>query len=1129
MNNLRLSHLERNREIMVIKRQLLLQEVNNLLLQADITRKETELYQFQEAKIFGTAKKWYTSGTSERQRQQVRMQTSSSAVTSTYLKAGTQKEARPRQLETPLINIPYQTEEVTPAPPASSSSASPLTADKTDGSLTHLPAAVGVQLHFAKEGMGDEFTDQVETFDDHSACRGETRVSSLETGLTQRPVVAPIAGSEHTTLSSPQFSEFANQVLSKKCPSELPFVSSSEIQKDSTFFLENSLKSVSETDSANGAVDETSLVQSTQLNTLTKNNLPKKALTQPEFTTVCDSVPLHIEIAELRRVKCEVEKEVYPLKQKMAGVSSPIRLAGKHQDNNSSSSTSVPDAPGHVSLQKPELENLQSLQSQPPLSVPECPEIAQCTQQTNLDSKQEEIKRADSRSQQSGNTEYNLKSGSYTSNIVSDLSPALFDKSEVMLEQRENTDVQQTITASPRDSHDFMKGKPPLPIHVSPVKYSSPAFPVKERGPRSKSVGDMDRSASGFITSKPLQEVVSKFETRANECNTKDPQFTVRKVPSPTLHLPRVGLVSRVSRIKPSAELLAESRRYILGHTAHGAGVLKKPIRSTVDDTMEGGRQGGRQTPGSASDCTWEGSNQKCSSTVDYKPKENNQTSRVTNETLEADTQKPCSKKGHVLEGDSEKSSSINYDMQNVDIQKSYLASDHLPVVDNQKPNYRDHTQEGDTHNLRSMIDYSLEGDNQASASIKAHILERDNTKFSCAKDQTPKENNPTSSSKNDHTRKGDDQRFSSNEESVQGEDSQEPNSNNSHRINRDEILDKESMSYTYTNRFSQDTSLADTSRSRVNTDSLHKRTEEDYSQTKNAQRSCTHLLSQSLPNSSSSDLNEQVNEKQKTQLIHLFNNDVEREHPFRNVNDSEKTQQCNSLSAPEDLTQIAKKNDGVAPAVNPELNISSSRSLIEDDSIHTQMSTSPHLLLGISAETTDHELPCEDHRNGAGTGSGASKVKTKRNKDLLTQSASAPASPCPQHAEVIIKSKWKSERLSKDKISQQSPSPGKFRTSRRHNQTIEALCKQSISAAISPALDETRFLISQVYVASIESPQSSFQSDMQSEQESTQQASGHTGAEASSSSPATNKKIKSRKILDTKWLQKSKQFFKVS
>lgn len=66
MNNLRVSQLERNKEIMLIKRQLLLQEVNNVLLQAHITRREVELYQYREARRHAAVKRWSTFSTSDR-------------------------------------------------------------------------------------------------------------------------------------------------------------------------------------------------------------------------------------------------------------------------------------------------------------------------------------------------------------------------------------------------------------------------------------------------------------------------------------------------------------------------------------------------------------------------------------------------------------------------------------------------------------------------------------------------------------------------------------------------------------------------------------------------------------------------------------------------------------------------------------------------------------------------------------------------------------------------------------------------------------------------------------------------------------------------------------------------------
>lgn len=63
LSNLRLSQIERNKEIMSMKRQLLLQEANNLLLQADITRRETELLRYKQvAKKNPSLKRWNTYG-----------------------------------------------------------------------------------------------------------------------------------------------------------------------------------------------------------------------------------------------------------------------------------------------------------------------------------------------------------------------------------------------------------------------------------------------------------------------------------------------------------------------------------------------------------------------------------------------------------------------------------------------------------------------------------------------------------------------------------------------------------------------------------------------------------------------------------------------------------------------------------------------------------------------------------------------------------------------------------------------------------------------------------------------------------------------------------------------------------
>ena len=49
-----------------------------------------------------------------------------------------------------------------------------------------------------------------------------------------------------------------------------------------------------------------------------------------------------------------------------------------------------------------------------------------------------------------------------------------------------------------------------------------------------------------------------------------------RKTPSPTLHIPRVGLVSRVRRLKPATELLQESQRYRSGHSIYATRIMQR-------------------------------------------------------------------------------------------------------------------------------------------------------------------------------------------------------------------------------------------------------------------------------------------------------------------------------------------------------------------------------------------------------------------------------------------------------------------------------------------------------------------------------------------------------------------------
>ena len=95
---------------------------------------------------------------------------------------------------------------------------------------------------------------------------------------------------------------------------------------------------------------------------------------------------------------------------------------------------------------------------------------------------------------------------------------------------------------------------------------------------RSKSVGDVDgfQPPSSHDEDAELRRVMERFEKRATMCETTERKLEFRKTPSPTLHLPRVGLVSRVRRLKPAAELLQESQRYRSGQSAYAARIMQR-------------------------------------------------------------------------------------------------------------------------------------------------------------------------------------------------------------------------------------------------------------------------------------------------------------------------------------------------------------------------------------------------------------------------------------------------------------------------------------------------------------------------------------------------------------------------
>lgn len=57
-------------------------------------------------------------------------------------------------------------------------------------------------------------------------------------------------------------------------------------------------------------------------------------------------------------------------------------------------------------------------------------------------------------------------------------------------------------------------------------------------------------------------KMIIKFEKQASFSETAQKTLELRKTPSPTIHIPQVGLVTPVRRLKPAAELLQESQRH---------------------------------------------------------------------------------------------------------------------------------------------------------------------------------------------------------------------------------------------------------------------------------------------------------------------------------------------------------------------------------------------------------------------------------------------------------------------------------------------------------------------------------------------------------------------------------------
>ncbi|KAI8796512.1 microtubule-associated protein futsch, partial [Biomphalaria glabrata] len=560
MNNLRLSHLERNREIMSIKRQLLLQEVNNLLLQADITRRETELYQFQEARRFASVKRWNTFSGTDRQRPQVMMELSSAPPTRPVIDTPTRsvidRETKGQAPEGSRVNIPYMAEEMfRPSTYVGSYMSAP--ASPTTLAAAATPPAASVisaagQRHSSLGASRDLARDQLQTL------------------LVLPPSLRTLSSTIQR--SSPQ-------ARSEDTASESSRTSSQSSQRRPTPGVTRTPVSATQADAAEAS-------KSTTLKIEPPKDVPMAASAKPEITTICDSAPLFREIEELKRVKGKVERGSPTLIRRKRDGPSPAPSPGEG-----------PRPSGKIESPDQTIPQLRSLDS----SRAEAAElinddifpiksVMECTEETNVDEMTPLTYDATAMGVPVGERFPMAGPSGMDLPPTSDPGKVSRTKHKLLRRQKEETKLKDYKAISPQGSPIATRGKPPLPRPSAPTKPSSSSSPAPEKSPRSKSLGDVERSHGSSAESKPLQDAINRFEKRATVCETEDRPIELRKTPSPTLHLPRVGLVTRVRRLKPAAELLEESQRYRSGSSIYATRIMPRYLNkddSKIQDSTK--------------------------------------------------------------------------------------------------------------------------------------------------------------------------------------------------------------------------------------------------------------------------------------------------------------------------------------------------------------------------------------------------------------------------------------------------------------------------------------------------------------------------------------------------------------
>nr|KAG5703192.1 hypothetical protein BaRGS_027357 [Batillaria attramentaria] len=481
MNNLRVSQLERNKEIMLIKRQLLLQEVNNVLLQAHITRRETELYQYREARRHANVRRWNTFSTSDNRVPLGPGDARPPLLRNVSLQEGDQPQQQAASDE--AVSIPAAG--VGPEPVVTKEGATvtkPTTTTTTASSATTTTTATTTKpSELATDHMEQHMASPIA-----ETTTTEEKKTGAATPASGAVTSATVAAGPSLAATSPTPADTAKQT--KTSTSE-----ASKVETGSPTLLAQT--------TANGSAKvpaDTTEPPSATTKTETPDlpDIPKGPDTGEEPTLPSQSAP-------------QVDDNYSPTESVMECTKSAV---DRDTDGAQGTGTGPEAAVGGVDISSREQQQTQPKAVRSPVS-----------------------------------------------------------KAKYLRRQKEEREKhKEKKAASPKSPHrDSASGKPPLP------RPSTPHSPGSSQ--RSKSVGDMDGiEPNGANAEPPLKQVIERFEKRATVCETEERKIEFRKTPSPTLHLPRVGLVSRVRRLKPAAELLEESQRYRSGHSIYATRIMHR-------------------------------------------------------------------------------------------------------------------------------------------------------------------------------------------------------------------------------------------------------------------------------------------------------------------------------------------------------------------------------------------------------------------------------------------------------------------------------------------------------------------------------------------------------------------------